>query len=184
MEIEEVLVAKIVSGGQCGSRARKTSALTSNFSVTASMMMSAAARSGLPSTRNPSGRTEFAGLVVGMMAVFIRVTACSRCFRSHPFLFHVARQPLDDPLGARLHKLLRNIEQHHAMPRAKHDMGNSMPHLACAHYSNNFGFHVNTIPVFPCPGRQSSIQSRSSQSRRVGVLHAELDGGSYRQRRG
>ena len=45
MEMEEVFEAKSVSGGQCGSSTLKTSALTSNFSVTASMMKSAMAKS-------------------------------------------------------------------------------------------------------------------------------------------
>ena len=119
MEIEEVLVAKIVSGGQCGSSERKTPALTSNFSVTASMMMSAAARS------------------AATVVAFSRVDRLLALFFRQALLFHVARQSLDDPLRARFDKVLRSVEQNHVMPGAKHDVGNSMPHLARADDSDD-----------------------------------------------
>ena len=114
MEIEEVLLAKIVSGGQCGSSERKTPALTSNFSVTASMTMSAAASS------------------ANTIVVLRRVDRLKPLFIRQALFFDVPRQPFDDALRARLNEGLRSVEQNHDMPSAKHHMGNPVSHLARA----------------------------------------------------
>ena len=96
MEIEEVLVAKIVSGGQYGSSERKTPAF--DVKLLRHRLDDEVGRGEVRAERTSRGLQTAS---TRLLALFLR----------QAFLFHVARQPLDDPLGARVNKLLRNIEQ-------------------------------------------------------------------------
>jgi hypothetical protein len=64
----------------------------------------------------------------------------------HPPFFHLAGQPFDDSLRARVTEVLRS---EYVMSGTKIDMGNAMPHLSSAHYCNYVIYRFSDWVIFP-----------------------------------
>ena len=124
IEIDEVLLAKMVSGRQTGASARKTAAFASKLSVTA--------------FDSDVGRGQVSQLNGGFQAG----ERLPPCFLGEAPFLHVARESFDDPRRPALQKLRGSIGEHHRESCAQHHVGNPVAHLPRANYAHDFDFHV------------------------------------------